>query len=528
MEYGPRLPNFRAGQSNRGGTACDGHARLLERNGFGEGRLVVDDAPTPVHLSKVLDGLAENPALPAGLVRRLVRYRRGFGHVATRPDLTLDLIEEILASGHHWLLHSLALNPQLPNAVRMRLAAHADPAVRAALAARAHDAPRELYERLIDDPDTRVREYLAEHDDVPADLLARLARDPDPKVRATLARWWTQAPEAVRRVLLTDPVNEVRAAACSTYYARRPHPVPPSDLVTGLLADPVTRAGAVRHALLTPELAARLADDPDYQVRRQVAEHPRLPPAVRDLLAGDPSANVRVGVFGRRDTPEPTRHRIYEDIQQGERPLTDLLNDELDDDALLQQVEDHMAVSELRNLRLDWVTANPLPYLSSPYICFRRSAARSRALPAEAVIRLLNDDDNGVRTTMATHAPHSVDPATAERIDREFGPDKKTNWRPADEFTFPPQTLRRLATDPDPRMRCLAPRDLDLPVELAERLATDTESVVRHAVAGHPNLPVHARRALLTDPSEWVARATAAAPTLPVSEMDRLLTLAGV
>ncbi|MEU4556212.1 hypothetical protein [Micromonospora violae] len=489
---------------------------------------MADDATTPVHLSKVLDGLAENPALPAGLVRRLVRYRHGFGHVATRPDLTLDLIEEILASDYHWLLHSLALNPRLPNTIRMRLAAHADPDVRAALAARAREAPRELYERLIDDPDTRVREYLAEHDDVPADLLARLAGDPDPKVRATLARWWTQAPEAVRRVLLTDPVDEVRAAACSTYYARSPHPVPPPDLVTGLLADPVTRAGAVRHAVLTPEVAARLAGDPDYRVRRQVAEHPQLPPPVRDLLTDDPSAHVRVGVFGRRDTPEPARRRIHEDIQQGERPLTDLLNTDLDDDALLQQVEDHMAVSELRYLRLDWVTADPLPYVSSPYICFRRCAARSRALPTDAVIRLLNDDDSGVRTTMATHAPHLVDLTTAERIDREFQPDKKTNWRPADEFTFPPHTLRRFATDPDPRMRCLAPRDLDLPVKLAERLATDPDSTVRHAVAAHPNLPVHARRALLADPSDWVACAAAAAPTLPVAEMDRLLTLAGV
>ncbi|TDC57900.1 hypothetical protein E1258_21400 [Micromonospora sp. KC207] len=485
---------------------------------------MADDAPMPVHLSTVLDGLAENPALPAGIVRRLVRYRRGFGHVAMRDDLTLDLIEEILASHHHWLLHSLALNPRLPNTAGMRLAAHTDPAVRAALAAHARSAPRDLYERLIDDPDTRVREYLAERDDVPADLLARLAGDPDPQVRTTLARWWTQAPEAVRRALLTDAADEVRAAACATYYARSPHPVPPPDLVTELLADPVTRAGAIRHALLTPQLAAQLAGDPDHQVRRQLAEHPQLPPPVRDQLTDDPSANVRVGIFSRRDTPEPARHQIHEDIQQGERPLTDLLND----DALLQQVEDHMALAELRHLRLDWVTADPLPHLSSPYICFRRSAARSRTLPADAVIRLLNDDDSGVRTTTATHAPHLVDPATAERIDREFQPDKKTNWRPADDFTFPPQTLRRLATDPDPRMRCLAPRDLDLPVELTERLATDPESMVRHAVAGHPNLPVHVRRALLADPNERVAHATAAAPTLPVPEMDRLLTLAGI
>ncbi|MEU1607914.1 hypothetical protein [Micromonospora matsumotoense] len=489
---------------------------------------MADDAPTPVHLSKVLDGLAENPALPAGLVRRMVRHRGGFGHVATRADLTLDVIEEILASDHHRLLHSLARNPRLPDTVRRRLAVHADPAIRAALAACARDAPRDVYERLVDDPHTQVRTYLAERDDMPADLLVRLAVDPDPQVRTTLARWWTQAPETTRRLLLTDPVDEVRAAACSTYYAQSPHPVPPPDLVTGLLADPVTRAGAVRHAILTPQLAARLAGDPDHQVRRQVAEHPQLPPPVRDLLTDDPSANVRVGIFGRRDTPEPARHRIYAGIQQGERTLTDLLDDDLDDNALLQQLEDDMALAELRYLRLDWVTADPLPHVSSPYICFRRSSARSRTLPADAVIRLLNDDDSGVRTTMATHATHLVDPATAERIDRGFRPDKKTKWRPADVLTFTPQTLRRLATDPDPRMRCLAPRDVDLPVELTERLATDPESMVRRAVAGHPKLLVHTRRALLADPDASVAHATAAAPTLPVAEMDRLLTLAGI
>lgn len=489
---------------------------------------MADDAPMPVHLSKALDGLAENPALPAGLVRRMVRHRGGSGHVATRADLTLDLIEEILASDHHWLLHSLALNPRLPDTARRRLAAHADPTIRAALAACARDAPRDVYERLIDDPHTQVRTYLAKRDDIPADLLARLATDPDPQVRTTLARWWTQAPETTRRILLTDPVDEVRAAACSTYYTRSPHPVPPPDLVTGLLADPVTRAGAVRHTILTPQLAAQLADDPHHQVRRQLAEHPQLPPPVRDLLTDDPSANVRIGIFSRQDTPEPTRHQIYEDIQQGQRTLTDLLDDDLDDNALLQQLEDHMTLAELRHLRLDWVTADPLPHISSPYICFRRSAARNPALPANAVIRLLNDDDSGVRTTMATHAPHLVDPATAERTDRDFRPDKTTKWRPADILPFPPQTLRRLATDPDPRMRCLAPRDLDLPVDLAERLATDPESMVRRAVAGHPNLPVHVRRALLTDPDEWVAHAAATAPTLPVTEMDRLPTLAGI
>jgi hypothetical protein len=48
----------------------------------------------------------------------------------------------------------------------------------------------------------------------------------------------------MRRVALVADTCGVRAAACSTYYARLPHPAPPPDLVAALITDPVTRAGA--------------------------------------------------------------------------------------------------------------------------------------------------------------------------------------------------------------------------------------------------------------------------------------------
>jgi hypothetical protein len=486
------------------------------------------EVPAPAHLDAVLDGLAANPALPTALLRRLLAHRRGFGQAAKRPDLTADLIAEIIATDHHWLLHSLALNPALPDTVRLQLTGHHDPGVRAALVVGARNACRGVFERLIDDPDKRVREHLAQGDTVRADLRARLAHDPDPEIRAALARWWPQAPEHVRRILLIDPVAKVRAAACSTYYARLPHPIPPADLVPSLLNDPVTRAGAVRHADLTPQTAARLANDPDNQVRRELAAHPQLPADLRDRLADDPSAYVRVGIFARPDTPEPVRQRIYTGVQKRSRHLADELDDDLDDDAVIQTFIDEFAGTELRALRLAWVTADGQRYVTSPYVCFRASAACSPSLPPEAVARLLNDEDSIVRTTMASHAPHLVDTAAAERIDREYLPDKKTRWRPADDFVFPPDTLRRFATDPDPRMRCLAPRDPNLPAELAERLAADTEASVRHAIATHPRLPTHALIALLADPSQLVARTAAASPSLPVADMERLLLLAGL
>ncbi|MEW1773735.1 hypothetical protein [Streptomyces sp. NPDC086777] len=482
-----------------------------------------------MHLDTVVQGLARNAALPPELVRRLFPYRGGFGDVAGRPDLTDDMIAEIIAIDDDWLTHALALNRGLPAAFRMRLAGHPDPGVRTALVAAADDAPRELFERLLPDPDVRVREELAQSDAVPADLRTRLAADPEPAVRATLAQWWTQAPEPVRRLLLTDPEDTVRAGACATYYRRLPHPVPPADLLPALLADPVTRAGAIRHCTLDAGTARLLAVDPDDGVRRELADHPDLSPSLRDMLAGDPSLRVAVRVFARQDTPEPTRTAIHARIVP-DVPAADPLTDPgtPDDDMLDRHLLNALAAVELSTLRLPWVTADPLPYVDSPYACFRASAALSGRLPAPVVTRLLNDEESSVRTAMALHARDRVDPATAERVDRGYRPVKRTRWRPADEFPLTPHVLRRLATDPDPRMRQLVPRDEDLPVELVRLLAGDPHRTVRRAVAAHPRLPLPDLTRLLADPSESVAAAAAANPVLPAGHMRHLLALAGL
>ncbi|MDI2124580.1 hypothetical protein [Yinghuangia seranimata] len=485
-----------------------------------------DAEPLPPHLGEVVEGLARNPALPPELVRRLVAYRRGMGTVAKRPDLTDDVVAEILAADHHWLTHSLALNSRTPHAVRLVLAEHPRPAIRAALAV-SGGVPREVFERLVDDPDVLVRRNVAESDDAPADVRARLADDPEPEVRATLARWWPQAPEAVRRRLLTDVADSVRAAACSTYYARSPHPVPPADLLPALLADPVTRAGAVRHCALGAEAARRLAADPDDAVREQVAEHPDLPARSRELLAEDPSPQVRVRVFARQDTPEATRAAIHAGIL-ADANLPTWPEVDLDDEVVERQFMGRMARSELASLRLPWVTADPLPYVDSPYPGFRAAAAQADGLPAAVVARLLHDEDSRVRTKAAQHARDQVDPATAERIDRTYDAPKGSPWRPADDFPLPVSVLRRLASDPDPRMRLLAPRDPDLPAQLLGLLAADPDSTVRCEVAAHPRLPLGVLLELVADPSAWVAKAAAGNPSLPPAQMHRLLVLAGL
>ncbi|SFR27668.1 Leucine rich repeat variant [Lentzea waywayandensis] len=478
-----------------------------------------------MHLQMALEGLALNPALPEGMIRRLIAHRQGPDEIGKRPDLTAGLIDEMIAADRPRLLRSLALNDGLPDSFRLRLARHPDVSVRARVAMSCDQGTsREVFELLLADPEPTTREYLAGNAAMPDDLRARLATDPSDKVREALARHWPAAPEHVRRTLLTDVEDEVREAACSDHHPRLPRPVPPPDLIPALLADPVTRVGVIRHLTLDEPTARRLSQDPDADVRVEVAKHPQLPSELRDALSTDPNALVRLAVFGREDTPAPLRSAIHAQLLTGPHSLGFGGEDGA-------RIERMLVLGELQMLRLDWVCADPLPHVDSPYPCFRVSAASSeQPLPPEVVARLLADDEYDVRSTMARRAPHLVDAVTAERIDREFSPSsaKFTPWRPADELTFPAEVLRRFATDPDPRMRCLAPRDPDLPAGIATRLAADPDAEVRYAVAGHRNLPVEALIALLDDVDERTVHAAAASPRLPEARMERLLVLAGL
>ncbi|MFJ4679909.1 hypothetical protein [Kitasatospora sp. NPDC088783] len=467
---------------------------------------------------EILTGLSENPALPADLLDRLIADPYPPHQLFRRPDLTEPQLDALIERD----AHGTALNRHLPEHVRHRLAGHPDPDVRAALVVSAAADERELFERLAADPAPEVRQKLAESDRTPADLRARLAHDPDPDVRAALGQYWTTAPEPVRRTLLTDPEDSVRAAACARYFRHLPHPVPPADLVPALLADPLTRAGAVPHADLAAADPARLAADPDPDVRHALAAHPDLPAAVRDRLATDPFALVRLAVFARPDTPDADRAALYAWLTGPYEPSGQ------DEETAIEHEFAHFAVgTELWMMRLPWVTADPLPHLDSPYPVFRRAAA-SPDLPAETRARLLADPDNEVALAAAASSPDPIDPVTAERLDREHRPRKRMRWRPADSYPLPVGTLRRLADDPVPRMRLLALRDPDLPAAVLERLAADPDPDVRHAAASHPRLHPATLRALLADPSGYVAASAAAHPALPVAEMRALLDAAGL
>ncbi|MFB6583999.1 hypothetical protein ACFCYC_42475 [Streptomyces sp. NPDC056402] len=248
-------------------------------------------------LDAELTALATQEDLPAELVWRLLSHPGARHQVALfRRDLTEEMIEEIIALGS---TRTLAANSHVPPRLRIRFVEHPEPAVRSAVAASIRDEPPGTLARLADDPDQSVRWFLTLNDHLPPDLLARLAADPDSAVRSSVVSRWRDAPDAVRRALLTDTAPDVRRSSVRSY-------VPQADLLPDLLADPATRAAAVRHVVPTEGLAT----DPDSDVREAVAAHPDLPTGLRDQLAEDADIFVRNAIAARPDTPAALRERV--------------------------------------------------------------------------------------------------------------------------------------------------------------------------------------------------------------------------
>ncbi|MEU9000849.1 hypothetical protein [Streptomyces sp. NPDC048551] len=255
-----------------------------------------------MELDAELSVLAAQEDLPADLVRRLLQHPGARRSVALlRRDLTDELIAEIIELGS---VRTLAANSSVPSGIRARFAEHPEPSVRCAVAASVRDEPPGLLARLAADPDTSVRSFLAMNEHLPTELLELLAADSEASVRSSVIQRWRDAPDDVRRMLLTDADPEIRSGSVRAF-------APPADLLPGLLADPATRAAAVAHAVPTPELAA----DPDSDVREAVAAHPNLPPRLRDLLAGDQDIFVRNAIAARADTPQAMREQVVATLE---------------------------------------------------------------------------------------------------------------------------------------------------------------------------------------------------------------------
>ncbi|WP_372348073.1 hypothetical protein [Streptomyces sp. KL116D] len=235
-----------------------------------------------------LAGVARNPAAPASVLLRILRSGRQEAYwIAQRGIVPDEVYDAIVTHPERRLRGWFADVWSAPAVQRARLATDPDPMVRAAVAGgptpfrmKVEPLPAETYELLSRDEHALVRELVLEQwADPPAGILDRLLDDPEPKVRA-------------------------RAAALS--WRRRPELVPE-----------VVRAGdggAVEQAPLDRALALEVRATGDIWTLGKLAANPHLPADLVDELARHGEPLVRLAVSMRPELTEEQRTRIDHEV----------------------------------------------------------------------------------------------------------------------------------------------------------------------------------------------------------------------
>lgn len=453
----------------------------------------------PKPLGKLLDtwadGLSLNPATPKELRSKLWE-RSHYGMYSALPTEAVDA-----ALAHpDWQVRSRAaevqpnITPEQWSRVLLGEQNERQRWVLTLLAAeRRAEVPEDTCRTLAADPSARVRSEAAGLKGLPASVSVALAADPDGGVRyAACKSAWPHLDTSARHRLLNDSEDKVRAEALLLHH--QDHPMPRSVYEAEGVGN-----RALETCLLERGLAEHLARNGQSGERGSLALNPRLDPDLVALLGEDRDAGVRFVVSCRADLTEEQRAGILYDFDPGGHYFP-----------------------------LDWVVAlhddrdamRRLAASSHPLV--RRSVARARHLPPDAVALLADDEDRVVQLFLA----ESCDDAPADMLMRVWqwwdgsltSPD-----RPRGHPNFPRHDLLRYADDPNPRMRRLALDDPESTPELVERLSRDSSEEVRRRAVTDPRLSAAAAARLLEDPHEHIRSAAARHPHMPARILVQLL-----
>jgi hypothetical protein len=256
---------------------------------------------------------------------------------------------------------------------------------------------------------------------------------------------------------------------------------------TGPRPAPLTRAGAV----------AAVAAGSRHE-RATIAAHPDLPDDLVARLAVDPDPDVRLVVSMRPELTEERRATI-----------------------------DYVVRPHTRLRPPDWVRLSEDPDVqrrcaTSAHLGLRRGAAMNRHLAPELVTLLGADDDFAVRLLLCeTHAAVPAELVLTTYIQART----LSRGLLLDHPSLTRDRLDHLAGSPDPRLRAFTHLDPSVPAEVIERLSHDPERFVRAWVASDGRLSPERVRELFGDP-DFTGRA-AANPRLPQPLMRRIIDVDG-
>ena len=220
----------------------------------------------------VCEKVAANPSAPWQAVRHLAAAgtRAMRDVVAQRPDCPAAALTVIAAAdGWTQTLERVARHPNCPPEAFAAIADSSDDRGRRAAAVQPN-CPQMVLDRFAEDPDWRVRCGAGRNPSCPPETVAALAGDSDGRVRQAITTAPNLPDDALDR-LAADLDPEVRAFALVAVRVRRdPDSVPAQDSTE--------RHRAALHPLCPPSLLARLADDPDEDIRQSAVAHPSCPP----------------------------------------------------------------------------------------------------------------------------------------------------------------------------------------------------------------------------------------------------------
>lgn len=451
-------------------------------------------------LFNAVRGLARNPAASQDILRKLMRVPGIARDIASRSAISDDLAEELLKAaeelGDASIVFTLDRDDAVSALTRRRLTTHLSPKLA--------DACRELVRQSValgnvPIPLRRLERLTGSIGPV---AWTKLAKDPDWQIRQAVAKAWEDAPEKIRRALLTDPEPDVRAAACQA------HPPPPVDLHMQLISDPETRPFVAEYIALTPELAAGLASDPDIDVQIALAKNPSLPRSARARLTADYRSRIWVNLICNAATTEAQSIQLYEELARAEEATP-------------------WGIVILDGSRLSgWFKTLPLAraleFLDSPLVGIRRQLAKRRDLTTGAVERLDRDPDLNVRRFVAKRVDAPAE--MLEQLVRESLATGRHNvfYDLAGHPKFPVTAFASFAAAPEAELRIFACSHRGLPAALIAQLAHDEDAKVRRSAAGHPKLTAEDAILLIADPDGDVVEVAAAHPDLPLSAIDHI------
>ena len=395
---------------------------------------------------RALHGLAENPALPPGLVDRLI--------MVADADLADDL----------------ACRPDLSRAQIVSLARFEAASVRLA-------GDRRL---TADDVDPVARPRVA---------LALLEQ------RSGRVEW--------ARLLAADPLVEhrERLAAC---------PDLPEDVTRALACDPAIRVVAELALWAPPRIAARLARHPHAEVRRSVAANEATPPSVlAALLTGHGLPPARLcRVCEREPTPfvhDPCCDRVDCTLPPGascdgshESAVHDIQQAALGNPAAPIDAVVAFAGHPSMLLRRELAARTDLPAqvyarLAQDPVPWVRSTLADNPAIDEALIRsLATDQGHDVKRQLAHHPSLPLDVLVQLADATRIGSSLLPRIASADAHE-----VEALAASPSPAVRMLLAQRRDLPPHIRDALAADPDAKVVKSIAPHPGLSEAQMRAMV-------------------------------